>query len=282
MGEAEKIGQGLTRLAQNSPPKLRELAAWVLDNLPQVAFGSIRGLAVQAGSNPNTVIRLARELGFDGFEGFKAAVQAQLQAGANYSSRAAALHNRSGAELRADLVAASRENFEALFHPDTMAVLESCVDPLLSARRVHSVGVRSCFGVAYYFSYAGRMAFDNFVEVPSVPGAILDQMSRTGPEDIVVIITYAHYSQEAIRACQVARSRGARVLALTDSFSAPVALDAWQVLRLPMAGPQLMPSLAAAFVAVEMLLAEMAARSETAADRTAAFEARLRDYGGYI
>ena len=78
------------------------------------------------------------------------------------------------------------------------------------------------------------------------------------------------------------RLRGARVLAITDSHASPIAEDAWQVLKIPMNGPQLMPSLSTAFVAVEVLLAAMAARSDTAADNIAKHEARIRDYGGYI
>jgi len=114
-----------------------------------------------------------------------------------------------------------------------------------------------------------------------MPGGIVDQLTQTTPEDIVVGITYAHYSAEVVRACQIAQACGARVLALTDSYSSPIAVDAWKVLRLPMAGPQFMPTLASAFLAIEMLLVGMAARSETAADNLSAFEKRIGKYGGY-
>jgi hypothetical protein len=42
-----------------------------------------------------------------------------------------------------------------------------------------------------------------------------------------------------------------------------------------------MPTLASAFLAIEMLLVGMAARSETAADNLSAFEKRIGKYGGY-
>lgn len=95
-------------------------------------------------------------------------------------------------------------------------------------------------------------------------------------------ITYEHYSVEVVRACQVARARGARILAITDSYTAPIAEGAWQVLEIPMAGPQLMPSLSTAFAAVEFLLTAMAARSATAAGNITTYEERIREYGGYI
>ncbi|MGB3278716.1 MAG: SIS domain-containing protein, partial [Pseudorhodobacter sp.] len=115
----------------------------------------------------------------------------------------------------------------------------------------------------------------------TMPGGIVDQMSQATPEDIVVGITYAHYSAEVVRACQIAQSCGARVLAMTDSHAAPIAVGAWKVLRLPMAGPHFMPSLNSAFFAAEMLLVGMAARSDTAAERLSAFEDRIQQFGGY-
>ncbi len=71
------------------------------------------------------------------------------------------------------------------------------------------------------------------------------------------------------------------MLALTDAYSSPIARDAWKVVRVPMAGPQLMPSLGAAFAAVEVLLAAMAYRSPVAAEKIARTEQSFRRFGGY-
>ena len=279
----EKLRAALARQARQGPPKLAALADWLLGNLDLVAFESIRGLAQRAGVDANLVPRLARELGFDGFDPFRAEVRAILRArGESYGNRAWALREGRDGDIAAAVIEAGRANFERVTTPETLARIDACVPALLSARRVHCVGVRSCFSVAHYFAYVGGMAFANFVPVPSVPGAILDQVSDSGPEDIVVAITYAHYSAEVVRACQVARQRQARIIALTDSPAAPVAEGAWQVIVLPMAGPQLIPSLASAFLVVELILASMAAQSADAAERIAGFEARVAAFGGYV
>jgi DNA-binding MurR/RpiR family transcriptional regulator len=276
------IHRQLIELCAHGTPALRGFAAWVLDNLPLVAFNSIRGLAKQAEVNPNTVTRLAKELGYAGFDAFRVEVQTSLQSSApSYAARARALRSRDGDDVFTAVIDANRQNTAAIFSTETLELLESCIAPLLSARKIHTVGVRSCYAIAHYFSYVGGMAFDNFVEMPSLPGAIIDQMSQVGPDDIVMGITYEHYSAEVVQACEIARSNGARVLALTDSHTSPIALGAWKTLRLPMAGPHFMPSLNSAFLAVEMLLTGMAAQSDGAAKRVAAFESRIRQFGGY-
>ena len=282
MNKTESLKARLVRVSSEGTPALRSFALWVLDNLSLVAFSSIRGLAKQAEVNPNTVTRLAVELGYAGFDAFRSDVQEILQATVpTYGERARALKNRDRGDVFSAMIEANRENTEAIFSAQSLDTLDACIEPLLGARRIYAVGVRSCYSIAHYFSYVGGMAFPNFVDVPSTPGGIIDQMSQVTPEDVVVGIAYAHYSAEVVLACQIARTRGARVLALTDSHSSPIAAGAWKVLRLPMAGPQFMPSLNSAFLAVEMLLVGMAARSEGAADRVAAFEDRIREYGGY-
>ena len=262
---------------------LAAFASWVQDHYAEVAFSSIRGLAEQAGVNSNTVTRLAKELGYDGYDSFRADIRAAFRSRTiGYAARAQALHKRDGSDLFGELIAANRANAEAVFSPEMQGLLGSLIDPLLDARRIYSIGVRSCYSIAHYFSYVGSMAFDNFVTVPSQPGAIMDQLLRAGPEDIVVAMTFEHYSPEVVRACQIARDCGARVLALTDSHSSPIAMGAWHVIPLPMAGPQFMPSLNSAFIVIEMLLAGMAARSEGAARNVRTFEERMQQFGGYL
>ena len=282
MKTEEEIRAALIGLAQSGPPKLAGFARWLLDHLHQVAFQSTRALAQMAGVDANIVNRLTREIGYDGYDTFRSNMQENVQSsGRSYESRARALRNRPDEAVYAEVVAASRENMDRVTSAQVLTQIDACIAPLLSARRVYSVGVRSCYSIAHYLAYVGGMAFSNFMPVPAVPGEILDQISASTPEDIVIAIAYDHYSPEVVRAVQVAAARGARVLALTDSHASPIATDAWKVIHLPMAGPQLMPSLNSAFLAVELILAAMAARSSEAAENVANYEDRLSRFGGY-
>lgn len=283
MKSEDHIRQELVRIMRSAPPKLGGFARWLSDHLHDVAFHSTRGLAQQAGVDANLVGRLAKELGFDGYDAFRAEIQRIVQGeGRSYESRARALRNRPEAAIYAEVIAASRDNMDRIAAPLVISEIDGCIAPLLTARRIYSIGVRSCFSIAHYLAYVGSMAFDHFVPVPAVPGEILDQISGAGPEDIVIAIAYDHYSAEVVRACQVANACGARVLALTDSHQSPIAVGAWRVVPLPMAGPQLMPSLNTAFLAVEMILAAMAARSPDAAGNIARYEDRISRFGGYV
>ncbi|MCP5085380.1 MAG: MurR/RpiR family transcriptional regulator [Rhodobacteraceae bacterium] len=278
----QNLHNRLRALLDDGAPQVAALAGWLIERPQEIAFKSVRALATDAGVNSNTVVRLAKALGFDGYDACRAAFQDAMRGGTlAYSARAAALLDTSDSDVMSALRQATQANTDAIFSTDMVGIAAKCATELLAARRAHCVGVRSCYSVAHYFAYIGNIAFPNFVQTPAQPGTILDQISDTGPEDIVIAITYAHYSTEVIRATQIARDCGARVIALTDSLASPIAQDAWQTIPLPMSGPQLMPSLTTAFLAVEFIIAEMAARSPEAQKRMQRYEYRISEHGGY-
>ena len=126
------------------------------------------------------------------------------------------------------------------------------------------------------------MAFDNFARVPSKPGGIMDQLAACGPDDIVVVNSYHHYAAEVVWACHIAKDRGARILAMTDSPAALNALQSWKTIILPMAGPQVLPSLTSAFQVAEMMLVAMACQSKDATKNVESFETAIQSYDGYM
>ncbi|MFN4098247.1 MAG: MurR/RpiR family transcriptional regulator [Pararhodobacter sp.] len=273
----------LRALAETGTPKVRALAAWLSDRPEELAFHSVRTLAVRADTNANTVIRLARALGFSGFDPCRAAAQ-QAMRGKElaYGARVGALAGRNGAALHEELHEAARATVEAAFSPALTEAMQDCVPILLGARRVHCVGVRSCYGLASYFTYAGALAHANFTQTPAQPGLIMDHLSVCDAADAVIVISFAHYSSEVVRAAAVARAQGAQVIAITDSHLSPIAQGARVVLRPPSLGPHALPSLAGAFLVIETLLALMAAQDDQAQARVRGFEARLLRLGAYV
>ena len=51
-------------------PEMRKAAAYVLENPNDVSVSSIREMADAAAVKPNTLVRMARTVGFDGYEDF--------------------------------------------------------------------------------------------------------------------------------------------------------------------------------------------------------------------
>lgn len=278
----DDLRQALAAQVRDGTPAIAGLAAWALEHPQELAFHSVRALADRAGVNVNTAYRLAVALGFSGYEQCRAAFQAALrQESTLYGARARRLHG-GGSNVPLAVHRAAHANLDALFTEVVVARIGQAAEMLAGARRVYCVGVRSCLSLAHYFTYTGRMAFPNFARPLTEAGSIADILTVAQPEDVVVPITFALYSAEVVAARDAAAERGARIVAITDTYASPIAREADLVFCLPMEGPQSLPSHGAGFALVEAIVADMISRSDEAPRRISDFEKRLLDFGSYV
>ena len=288
-GESESSFEMIRRALRDSladlSPQLLRAAIFVLENPTKVAFLSVRGLAKAASVNPSTIVRLSKVSGCRSFNDFRAAFRDVIRPPeVHYGERAAALTVTGGSPdtLSIRIARASIGNVEALFQPETTARMPDIARLLVNAPQVFVVGFRSSFALAYYFAYAGRMAFPTIrlVQYGGLP--ISDELAAMRTGDVLLIATFRPYSTEALRAAELARSIGVSVVCLTDSITAPVTRGAAHVIEIPMSGPQYLPSLVAGTAACEALLAEMVQiAGQPAIEAINTFEERVRLIGGY-
>ncbi|MGG7564573.1 MurR/RpiR family transcriptional regulator [Rhodovulum sp. DZ06] len=279
----EELRRALAEIARGGSPRLASLALWALDSPEEIAFQSVRGLAELSGANPNTVFRLARAMGFAGYDECRQAFQRAIRPDAGiYRERVERLQNEDHGALLSAAHAAALRNVDDLYAPENLERIARAAEILRGARKVYCVGVRSCHALAHYLAYTGRMAFPGFEPASSHPGGIADLLVGCGPDDVVIPMTFRLYSTETVRAHALARRRGAKVIAITDSYASPVAEGAEIVFTPMMEGPQMLPSLAPAFALAEILVAEMAAGSAEAGERISTHERRLLEHGAYL
>lgn len=251
-------------------PQLRQAARYILDNPEDMALHSMRQLAEQAKVNPSTMVRLARALGFDGFDELREPYRHWLRGRTEYAARARRLRRRNGAATSVDRVlrdvvradmAALQETVSRI-PADTVAAFR---DSLLGAREVYVLGLRSSFAVAYYFHYAYRMLRGNALLVTGVGGTLFDGLRGIGKGDVLLSFSVRPYTRETVRAVEFASREGATVLAVTDSMASPVARHADHALTVLAESPSLFQSLVPALSMAQGLLAVLVAGADEAA-----------------
>ena len=78
-------------------PQARKAATYVLENPADVGVSTVREIASAAQVTPNTVVRMARAAGFDGYDDFRAPFRAAIRAGtASFPDRARRLQDIAG------------------------------------------------------------------------------------------------------------------------------------------------------------------------------------------
>ena len=266
-------------------PQLRKAAAHVLDHPADVGLASVRELAEAADVKPNTLVRLARAAGFDGFEDFREPFRAELRPNP-FPDRAQWLQELSAGgrlgTLYADIAGAAIANVEQMFASTTAEELKAIADRIVASRRTFVIGVGANFALAQNFAYLTGMAADHVIAVPRQGNVPMDTVVRAGRGDVVVGITFEPYRSEVVEATQAARRQGAQVVAITDSHGSPIAVGADHVILAPGTTPQFFPSTLAAAAALETLasfiVADSSAEVVAAIDR---FHRRRYDLGVY-
>ena len=84
--EPVQVLQYLTESLPNLTPELQKTAAYVLENPNEIGVSSIREIAAKAKVKPNSLVRMARRIGFEGYENFRQPFREQIRHG-NYVYR---------------------------------------------------------------------------------------------------------------------------------------------------------------------------------------------------
>lgn len=268
-------------------PQLQVAARHLLDNPNDIAVSSMRQVADDADVKPNTLVRLARAVGFDGYDALRRPFQDEVtRTGSSFESKARWLRSlaergRHGA-LLSKMAAASMANVEQVFAGTDATALRAVADTILAARRTAVLGVGTAQPLAQNFCYVGGMVAPNLVAIPTNGGLPIDDVARLAPGDVLVSMTFAPYRGEIVEATRMAAERGATIVAVTDSRSSPIARVADHAFVVPTETPQYFSSVIGAAALLETLLAFIAA--ETPADAASAiteFHDRRRAAGVY-
>lgn len=260
------MGRLLEALPEMSP-QLRKAAHYVLDNPNDVGVSSIREIAEAASVKPNTLVRLARAVGFEGYEDFREPFREALRAGReSFPDRARWLQSfaRGGrhGRLFGDMAASTLENIERIFADTTAAEVKAAADLIVAARTAYVLGVGVSYALAHNFAYLTRMALDYVVAVPRDGSLPIDDLAKAGPGDALLAMTFKPYRSEVVDAVRSVSDQGAAVIALTDSRSSPIALAADLAFVVPTETPQFFTSTVAAAALLETIVAFVVADAD--------------------
>lgn len=239
-------------------PQVRKATAFVLDHPDEVGFATVRELAELAEVHPNTLVRMARVVGFKGFDDFRERFRNELRNRSPFHARAVSLQLMSSDErlpaLYGEIAAVTLQNLERMFTGTSAAEMQAIADHIVCSRRTYVIGVGANYALAHNFAYLAGMALDNVVAVPGEGNVPMDGIVKAGSADVVVAMTFAPYRVEVVEATEAARRQGARVVAITDSHGSPIAPGADHLILAPSDTPQFFPSTLAAAAALETLV----------------------------
>ena len=225
--EPVRVLQYLTESLPNLTPELQKTAAYVLENPNEIGVSSIREIAAKAKVKPNSLVRMARRIGFEGYENFRQPFREQIRHG-NYVYRDQAKWVQSlssggvSDSIYAEGAAATITNMEKLYAINKSVDLKAAADEIVNARKTYVLGVGLVNAVATNFAYLANMAIDNVVSIPQEGSVPVDGLVHADSKDVLLAMTFKPYRREVAEAVETARTQGVTIIAVSDSPASPI------------------------------------------------------------
>lgn len=227
---------------------------------------SAADLAADAGVSESTVTRAAQTLGFAGFPDLQARLRNSLAKGrVERLQVGVASLSDAPEEAARQVMLEDAENICATVEAIPPEVLRSAVDALIAARRVHIFGSRGSHGLALMLGLGLRMVLPDTRVIRQEAGELADQLVTIAPDDAVVAIGFHRVHRDTGVVARYAARVGARLIAVADRASSPIARHADIVLVARMGPPRLVSSHAVGASLVNALLTGAALRLDRAA-----------------
>ena len=273
----EDIVERLLAEFDQLPGQLQLCARYIIDHSHEVGLQSMRTLASNAQVHPNSFVRLARQLGFEGYDAMRERFRDFVRGGMGSSPDRVrwlqTLAKEGGsAAVFGSMASACLENTESMFERQSVEDLETAVDWMINARRVFVLGLGLAYPLAYNFWYVARMGFDHFDLTPRHGSLPSDDLIRMTSDDCLLAMTFQPYRSDTLQAVKLAKSRGARVIGITDSNASSLCREADLGLVSPTHTPQFFHSNSAVTALLESLCALLVVRGgESASEAVEAF-----------
>jgi len=268
-------------------PEARKAATYVLENPRDVGVSTVREIAEAAKVKPNTVVRMARQVGFEGYDDFRAPFRDAIRQGAaDFPDRARWLQDirKSGdlGGLYADMVRDVLANIEETFAGISTHDLKTAAEAIWASRYVFTLGVGVNNSNARNFTYLASTGMTQFHAIPRPGSTPVDDLAWADRRDVLIAMTCKPYRTEVVEAVRIAREQGMTIVALSDSPASPIICEADHGFVVAVDTPQFFPSSVSMIALLETLLSfVIAVASDEIVERVETFHKRRHQLGLY-
>lgn len=210
-------------------PKLskghKAIARFILDHYDKAAFMTASKLGKLVEVSESTVVRFATELGFDGYPALQREMQNLMKNRLTSTQRIEVTCNQIGNQNVLDTVLNQdieriRKTLEECNNED----FDKAVDMISDSNNIYIIGSRSASALARFMSFYLNLIFPHVKLVHTTSTSeMFEQIVRIDQNDVLIGISFPRYSTHTVKAFQYASTNKAKVLAITDNESSPLA-----------------------------------------------------------
>lgn len=212
----------------------KAIAEYVLKNIDEVSFMTVAELAKALDVSDTSIIRATRAMGFTGFSDFQRSIQQELRQkmrslGDALSPKGRILLKstaRDKENLPAQGLACIMEHLNAVLENNSREKLEKTVDILVGSQQKFLCGYRGSATAIFFFGQKLRVFLPMVQTLITGNNEMIERLADISSEDCLFVCSFPRYNHMVMQASDMARRAGAKVIALTDKVTSPIAHNA--------------------------------------------------------
>ncbi|CAK7051689.1 MAG: HTH-type transcriptional regulator MurR [Desulfovibrio sp.] len=216
----------LTKLEQR-------IAESLLHDAEEISFMTVAEMAKKLNVSDTSIIRTTRALGFGGFSDFQRFAQQEMRkkmetmnVGLSPKGRVLSKSSQRDKEkLPFQGLEVVMQHFNAVMEANGRDKLDKAVDILVASRVKFICGYRGSACVPYFFAQKLRQFLPGVSSLLTGNSEMIDRVSDITAADCLFVCSFPRYNHMVMAAVEIAQRAGAKVIALTDKATSPIARE---------------------------------------------------------
>ncbi len=203
----------------------KKIAEYIMSHYDKAAFMTAAKLGVNVGVSESTVVRFATELGFEGYPEMQRALKDSTNNRLTAIQRMDVMNDHlSGEDVLSRVLNFDMEQIRKTLEEIDRDEFYKTVDELAQAKSIYVIGARSAAVLTRFIVFYFNIMVDNCKIIHTTSTSeMFEQILNIGEGDIMIGVSFPRYSKQTVKALRYAHENGAKVIALTDSNTSPLA-----------------------------------------------------------
>jgi DNA-binding MurR/RpiR family transcriptional regulator len=282
--EIDDVVTDLRRRFDDFTSSQKRVAEAIVADPEFVAFATVDKLAARLEVSPSTIVRFAYRLGLDGYqdlqERVRQRVRLQMRSNVAGSDPASVLEHLGdsafGSSLERDI-----QNLHRTVAEIDKPALDEAVRVINAARRVYVAGYLAADSLATFAALALARLHGN-AHLLRNDGMLAPALFEAESDDVFLVFSFPPYASASLGIVEVARERGATVIAVTDSVISPVGQRGDVVLPAHVSGMASQNSLVAPLAVLNALINGVTASRPEAVTRYEQVMGSMRQWDAFV
>jgi len=200
------------------------IAEYIIKNYDTAAFMTAADLGNKVGVSESTVVRFANVLGYSGYRELQKELQELVKTKLTTVQRISMSTTdfKDYENILKEVVKKDIHNIESILDEIDYNVFREAIKVILESEHVYILGLRSSSFLSGYLGFYLNFLLDNVKIITAGPNDVFEQMLKLTSNDVIIGISYPRYSNRTLEALDYGKTKGAKIISITDSLISPV------------------------------------------------------------